>query len=174
MDNKHDAPGNAGSSPWRQPIVWLVLALVAAAVIGSVVMLVVAGDGASDAVPDEVQRTAGAQVGDLGPDALAQQRQLSAIVRIDARRGVVQAVPVTGSFDRGSPLRLALHHPVRQAADQVLELQPSATGWETRARIDGSHDWNLQLAPADGQWRLRGRLPKAQLAARVAPALQAP
>jgi len=174
MDSKHDVPGSAGSSPWRQPIVWLVVALVAAAVAGSVVMLIVAGDGASDAIPDQVQRTAGAQVGDLGPDAAAQQRQLSAIVRIDAKRGVVQAVPVTGTFDRGAPLQLALHHPVRQADDRMLELQPSDTGWETRARIDGSHDWNLQLAPGDGRWRLRGRLPKAQLAARVAPALQAP
>ena len=72
-------------SPWRQPIVWLVILLVAAAVVGGVVMVRVAGSGGPmDAVPDAVQRTGQAQQADLGPDARAARRQLSAIVRIDA------------------------------------------------------------------------------------------
>jgi hypothetical protein len=174
-----DHDPQASSSPWRQPVVWLVLALLAAAVAGGVAMLIVAGDGNSDAVPDQVQRTAGAQVADLDADELARQRQLSAIVRVDAKTGIVQVLPVTGDFDRARPLLLSLHHPVRAAEDRVLGLAPSGPGWQATARIDGSHDWNLQLAPQDGtpedgRWRLRGRLPKGQQAARVAPALQAP
>jgi Uncharacterized protein conserved in bacteria len=176
MDTDRD--DHAPSSPWRQPVVWLVVALVAAAVAGGVTMVIVAGGaGDNDAVPDQVQRTAGAQVADIDADELARQRRLSAIVRIDAKRGIVQVLPVSGDFDRTRPLLLSLHHPVREAEDRVLDLAASGPGWQAAARIDGSHDWNLLLAPQDaspedGKWRLRGRLPRGQLAARVAPSLQ--
>src|SRR5690606_31402851 len=50
----HDNDDNPPSSPWRQPIIWLVIALVGAAVIGSVIMLRVAGgDGSVDSVADD-------------------------------------------------------------------------------------------------------------------------
>lgn len=183
MQTDHDHP--ATSSPWRQPIVWLVVALLVAAVASGVAMLFIAGGaGNNDAVPDQVQRTGGAQVSNIDADELARARQLSAIVRVDAKAGVVQVLPVSGDFDRTQPLRLSLHHPVRAAEDQVLELVASDLGWQAAAQVDGSHDWNLQLEPqtvatADGAldanaWRLRGRLPKGQQAARVAPALQVP
>jgi hypothetical protein len=176
-DGRNDNPP---SSPWRQPVVWLVVALVAASVAAGVAMVFIAGNaGNNDAVPDQVQRTAGAQVADIDADELARRRQLSAIVRVDAKRGTVQVLPVSGDFDRTRPLRISLHHPMRAAEDQVLDLAVSGPGWQGAARIDGSHDWNLQLEPArgtpeDNRWRLRGRLPKGQLAARVAPSLQEP
>lgn len=168
MDNE---PNEAGSSPWRQPIIWLVIALVAAAVAGGAVMIRVAGSHV-DSVPDQVQRTAGAQTTDLGPDEAALQRQLSAVVRIDAKLGIVQALPASGEFDRNAPLRLSLHHPLYAADDVDLVLAPSELGWEAPAEIDTSHDWNLQLAAEDGHWRLLGRLTKDRQAARVAPSLQ--
>ena len=174
-DNDDNQPGNQASSPWRQPIIWLVIALVGAAVIGSVIMLRVAGgDGSVDSTPDDVRRTAGAQVADLAPDEVALQRQLSAIVRIDAKRGAVQVLPASGDFDRNVTLYLALRHPVRADDDLALQLAPTELGWETAAEVDAGHDWNLQLASPDGGWRLLGRLPKGQQAARVAPALLAP
>ena len=163
-------------SPWRQPVVWLMVALVAAAVAGGVVMLRVAGgDGSVDAVPDEVQRTGQAQQSDLGPDQRAAERKLSAIARIDAKGGFVEIVPVSGDFDRHAPLRLRLHHPLRAAEDQVLELVPGGAGWRADARPAGDHDWTLQLEPANdaGDWRLRGRLPRGQLAVLLHPALDA-
>lgn len=162
------------ASPWRQPVVWLMVALVSAAVAGGVVMVRVAGgDGSVDAVPDAVQRTGQAQQADLGPDQRAMERRLSAIVRIDAKGGFVEVVPVGGDFDRAAPLRLRLHHPLRAADDRVLTLAPGGAGWRADARPAGDHDWNLQLEPAAdaSAWRLRGRLPRGQLAARVHPAL---
>ncbi len=166
---------NSGS-PWRQPVVWLMVALVLAAVAGGVVMVRVAGgDGSADAVPDQVQRTGQAQQADLGPDARAASRKLSAIVRVDAKGGFVEVLPVTGDFDRAAPLRLRLHHPLRAAADQTLQLTPSAAGWRAQAEPAADHDWNLQLEPAQGDaWRLRGRLPRGQLAAHLRPALGSP
>ena len=165
-------PDHPVSSPWRQPIVWLVVLFVAAAVVGGVVMVRVAGqDGPMDAVPDDVSRTGQVQQADLGPDALAAERKLSAIVRVDAKAGEVEVIPVTGEFERDQPLHLQLHHPLRAAEDTTLELAPTDLGWRAKATPARDHDWNLQLGPADGAWRLRGRLPGGQLAARVHPAI---
>jgi len=161
------------SSPWRQPIVWLMVALVGAAIVGSVWLLKVAANGDSvDVVPDEVQRTGQAQQADFGPDATAAERKLGAIVRIDDEHGYVEVLPVSGDFDRAAPLRLELHHPTRAEQDQALELAPTETGWRVEAKPATDHDWRLQLAPAGGEdWRLRGRMPRGQLAAQLRPAV---
>lgn len=174
-DNPHPP-----SSPWRQPVVWLVVALVAAAVAGGVSLVFIAGgDGAVDAVSDQVRRTAQVQVADLGPDENAQRDGLSAIARIDAKGRFVEVLPVSGRFDRAAPLRLQLMHPVRSQEDLSLELQPGEDGWRAEAgdallAAGATHDWKLQLSDAGGRWRLRGRLPKGQQAAHLKPALPAP
>ena len=164
------------SSPWRQPIVWLMVALVGAAVIGSIWLLKVAANGDSvDAVPDKVQRIGQSQQADLGPDARAAERKLSAIVRIDAKGGFVEVLPVSGDFDRGVPLRLRLHHRSRASDDLALDLAAAGAGWRAQAAPAANHDWNLQLEPAEGDaWRLRGRLPHSQFAAHLHPALDGP
>ena len=161
------------SSPWRQPIVWLMVVLVGAVVIGSVIMLKLAGNGDSlDAVPDKVQRTGQTQQADLGPDARAAERKLGAIVRIDDEHGFVEVLPVSGDFERTAPLQLSLRHPTRAADDLVLPLPATDTGWRVEAKPATDHDWLVQLAPASGDaWRLRGRLPRGQLAGQLRPAV---
>lgn len=161
------------TSPWRQPIVWLMVLLVGAVVVGSVVMYVVANaDGPMDAVPDKVQRTGQAQQADLSPDARAAQRKLAAIVRIDDEHGFVEVLPVSGDFDHAAPLQLKLHHPTLEAQDQLLQLEPHETGWRLENKPALDHDWLLQLEPINGAtWRLRGRMPKGQLAAQLRPAV---
>ena len=169
----HDkSPGH--QSAWRQPIIWLVAGLPAAVVIASIGLIFIAGDGNNDVVRDEVQRTAQIQTSDLGPDTVAQQEKLSAIVRTDAEQGIVEVLPVSGQFDRTAPLHLTLAHPTRSDQDQSLVLQPDELGWGTQAKIDASHDWKIELGPQDGHWRLRGRLPKQQQATPLRPSLQAP
>lgn len=161
------------SSPWRQPIVWLMVVLVGTAIAGSVWLLKVAGNGDSiDAVPDEVQRTGQSQQADLGPDAVAAQRKLGAIVRIDQKHGYVEVLPVSGDFERAAALTLRLHHPTRAEQDLSLALAATDTGWRADAKPALDHDWLIQLSPADGSaWRLRGRMPKGQLAAQLRPSL---
>lgn len=152
-------------------MVWLIAALPLAAVVAGVWLLVVAmRSGGSDAVADPVQRTAQIQVSDLGPDERARQLQLTAIVRVGT--GLVEVLPVTGDFDRSAPLRIALRHPTLASADREALLQPHELGWRARMDLDGTHDWNLQVTGDDGHWRLRGRLPKGQLAAHVKPAVE--
>lgn len=172
-DPSNSPPSSAAhASPWRQPIVWLVVALVAAAVAGGIAMVFVANDGSADAVNDPVRRTAQIQTADLGPDAVARSEKLSAIVRTDVEQGLVQVLPVSGVFDRTAPLRLNMVHPSRASEDLVLLLQPTELGWQSDTALDGSHDWNVQLGPENSRWRLQGRLPKGQQAANLSPALQ--
>ena len=151
-------------------MVWLIVALPLTAVIAGIWLLVVATrSGGSDAVADPVQRTAQIQVSDLGPDERARQLQLSAVVRIG--KAGIEVLPVTGDFDRSAPLRIALRHPALASADRELVLQPTELGWRGAIAFDPSHDWNLQVTAGDGRWRLRGRLPKGQLAAHLGPAV---
>lgn len=160
----------AQPSKWRNPVMWLVVGLPALSVVAGVGLVVIANRDGNDAVPDAVRRTAQVQVADIGPDAVAQREGLSAIVRSDA--GIVEVLPVTGAFDRARPLRLVLLHPAKAADDRTLTLQPTDTGWRTDAEVDPGHDWNLRVEADDGRWRLLGRLPRGQHAARVSPALQ--
>jgi hypothetical protein len=167
-DAKRSTPPRAA---WREPMVWLVFAIPAAAVVATVSLLVVAArsSGSNDLVADDVQRTAQVQVTDLGPDAEATRLQLRALVR--SSPGMVEVVPVGGAFDRNASLALALHHPLRAGLDRKVTLLPTATGWQSDAKIDLDHDWNVQLRSTDGRWRLQGRWVSGQHAVLLRPAL---
>ena len=159
-------------SIWRMPIMWLVIGLPLTSIIAGVGLVITAvNTGGADSVTDKVDRMSQIQTTDLGPDNQAQVLKLSAILRVDG--GMVEVLPVTGEFKRNAPLRLSLEHPLQAQEDRMLELKPSVHGWQVEADIDETHDWRLQLTPADTQWRLKGRLPKHQHAARLAPSVPA-
>ena len=154
---------------------WLVFGMPALVVAAGVRMVFIAGaPGSTDAVPDLVYRTAQVQTADLGADAAARDAGISALVRIDAGAGTVEVLPVSGRFDRDTTLRLTLLHPVRADADRELLLQPAPAGWRTAATPASAHDWNVRLSPLDGSWRLQGRWPRGQAAARLRPVLRSP
>ncbi|MET0808285.1 MAG: FixH family protein [Pseudoxanthomonas sp.] len=168
------APAKPRTSPWRQPVMWLVIGLPLASVVAGIIMFIVAGGSdAIDTSPDQVRRTAQIQTTDLGPDQVASAEKLSAIVRLDPEKKQVEVLPVSGDFERNVPLRLALAHPTRAELDVELLLQPTELGWRTASGLDSSHDWNIRLGPADGHWRLQGRLPRGQLATNLQPRLEA-
>ena len=155
---------------WREPMVWLVLGIPLASIVVGVGLVVVATrSGGNDAVGDEVRRVSQIQTTDLGPDQAARQRGLLAVLRVED--GAVEVLPASAGFDRAAPLRATFEHPLHAEADLQLQLQPGTLGWRADARIDNGHAWRVQLAPADGSWRLRGRLERGQQAARLAPAL---
>jgi uncharacterized protein len=165
-------------SAWREPMVWLVALIPLAAIAGTLWMVLAASTapGNDDAVADPVRRTAQVQQADLGPDARADAMHLSAIVRRSVARGRqqrIEVLPVDGDFGAAPVLSLALRHPSRADGDHTLLLKRTETGWRGEADFDITHDWNLQLAPADGAWRLQGRWPARQQAAYLRPALSA-
>lgn len=160
-----------GTGPWRQPVMWLVAALPASAVVASIILITLAvRSGGEDASRDPVRRTAQIQQADLGPDLQARQLGLSAVIRFEDV--LIEVLPVTGDFDRDSPLQLQLGHPTRAEADVLLQLLPEGEGWRTRGSHLADHDWRVQVAASDGRWRIVGRLPVGQRAARLAPAME--
>lgn len=157
---------------WREPMVWLVAGLPIASILASIALITVAvRTGGADTVTDRVQRVAQIQTTDLGPDERAAQRKLSVVFRVDAQG--VEIIPVTGDFARAETLELRLVHPSQAAQDRVLRLPPGGQGWRMEAiTVDSAHDWKLELASPGDHWRIKGRLPAHQLAARLAPALK--
>ena len=66
--------------------------------------------------------------------------------------------------------QLLTSHPTDAAQDRRVVLKPSAHGWQGAATIAANHDWLLRLAPADGQWRVVGRMVRGA-PTRLGPAL---
>ena len=171
---------------WKEPMVWLVAAIPAASVVASVALLVSAArsSGNNDAVTDRVQRTAQIQVTDrettdmtarvraLAPDLAARELRLAATVTIEGERISLHAD--RGDFPRDAELRLALRHPLRAEEDFDLVLRPTAGVWQAIHALPPGSDWNLTLSPADGHWRLQGRLQHDTRKATLQPALAAP
>ena len=157
-------------SKWSNPVMWLVIGLPLLSMVFGIGLVVVANRDSDDAIVDKVQRTAQMQVADLGPDALAAQRGFTAVVRVG--KGAVEVIPVKGEFDRKAPLKLSLVHPAHANDDQVLTLAPTETGWRVQHDVDLGSEWNVRLEPADGRWRILGRLPKGQQAVLLQPALR--
>lgn len=165
-----DTSDASGRSLWREPMLWLVVGLPAAVIVAGIATLVIAlRSGGSDAIPEEVRRTAQVQVADLGADARARELRFSALLRVDEQ--ALEVLPVSGAMPRRATLSLRLQHPTQAAEDLELELMPGERGWRVKYALDRSHDWRLELAPAERDWRLRGRLPAGVLAARLDPAL---
>lgn len=155
---------------WREPMVWLVVAVPLAAVIGGLWMVAVAvRSGGEDATTDDVRRTGQVQVADLGPDERASALRLRAVLQV--LDGDVSVFPVAGDWARTEPLSLTLVHPQRQAADRTLVLVADERGWRAGADVDAAHDWIVHLRDARGTWRIRGRLPAGQQAVHLAPSL---
>ncbi len=157
---------------WREPMVWLMVGLPLASVITGLMLVATAiRSGGADEVDDQVQHRAQAQTSELAPDERAGSMDLAALLQVQAGR--VELLPVSGALPRNRSLRLSLRHPTDSSQDQSLELQPNANGWGASIELSRAHDWLLRLAPADGEWRLVGRLTARTGAARLGPALPA-
>ena len=156
-------------SKWSNPVMWLVVGLPLVSMIFGIGLVVIANHDSDDAIVDKVDRTAQMQVADLGPDARAQQMELGAVVRVGG--GAIDVIPVRGDFERRQLLKLSLLHPAHSADDRVIDVMPSPLGWHAAFKVDASSEWNVRLAPADGAWRIGGRLPKGQRAVALQPAL---
>ncbi|RZA11367.1 MAG: nitrogen fixation protein FixH, partial [Lysobacteraceae bacterium] len=136
--------GKSGS-PWRQPMVWMVVGIPTIAVVSLVWMLwLAAGPGSTDSVDPDVRRTAQIQTVDMGPDEAAAKLGLAALLRLDG--DALEILPLHAGFNTTRPLQLIMQHPARQDLDRALVLQPSPLGWRVEtAGLDRTHDWTLQL-----------------------------
>src|SRR3546814_2092604 len=87
-----DATDDKRRHPLREPMIWLVIALPLAAVLGGIWMMVLSSrSGSIDSVSDDVQRTGKIQTTDLGPDERAAQLRLGAVLQ--SEEGVLRVFP---------------------------------------------------------------------------------
>jgi uncharacterized protein len=166
--------------PSRNPMFWLVWGLPALVMVAAFATLAIAiRAGGSDALPDDVRRMAQIQTTDLSADEFAATQKLSAVLRISEStlgESSIEILPAGGDVlkderVRAQTLTLSLQHPSRAAEDRALTLRPSGHGWRVAETLDLSHDWRVQIAAADGRWRLHGRLLKASRSTLLQPAL---
>ncbi|MBW8851287.1 MAG: FixH family protein [Xanthomonadales bacterium] len=172
--NPSDAAGHAqAAGPLRNPMVWLMIGLPLAAVVAGLSTLYIAiASGGSDAIPEDVRRTAQVQTVELGADEAAAKRKLTAVLSL--QEDAVEVLPATGEFDRRQPLTLLLQHPIEAAKDVTLTLAPTAAGWRAEAKVPVDHAWRVRLGDAGETWRIRGRLPAGQRGILLQPALDDP
>jgi hypothetical protein len=135
---------------WREPMVWLLLAIPAGAVVAGIGTMRVAGGGL-DAAPDAVRRTAQAQVADLAPDARAAHLQLRATLRIADDGHVSVALPAPS---RPHEVTLRFVHPTRAALDRRWTRTGAGEWIGPSATIDARGHWILEDVVAG--WRLVG------------------
>lgn len=157
-----NAPGEPQRrSAWREPMLWLVAGLPAASVIAGIVLVVAIARGNLDALSTGVRRTAQIQAEDTRADEEALRRGLRATARRDtSRSGLV--LELRGDAGDATALRLRLLHPTSAAQDRELRLdRVDAQHWRSTEMPATTNAWHLWVEPADGRWRLAGRLDAA-------------
>lgn len=153
-----------------EPMLLLVIGLPAVSVVAGLGLVAVSmQSGASDSVRDDVRRVAQAQVLEMGPDQRTRAMGASALLSVGARG--MDVFPVSGKLDRQQSLQLTLSHPMDESIDQRITLEPSSGGWHATPDLRAGHDWIVHLSPADGSWRLQGRLRTGESSAHLAPVL---
>jgi len=142
---------------YAEPWVWLLIALPAAAVIGGFITLYLAVTTSDGLVVDDYYKRGKAINMDLARDQAAATYAVRASLLLDAGLNVmhVELTPVRGAWP--DTLQLAVMHPTRAGADQLVALRHTGSG-QYSGRLDELADghWYLQLSADD--WRLSGTL----------------
>lgn len=150
--------------PWyREPWVWLIIALPMTAVIASMFTIYKAVSTADGLVVDDYYKRGKAINLDLARDAAAARYQLKASIDLDLRDNRMQLLLEGAAVELPQTLTFSLLHPTQAGYDQVLVLQHGGDGVYTGAINEvGRGNWYLQLEADD--WRLSGsmRIPQTQ------------
>lgn len=150
---------------WREPMLWLVVALPALGVLAGVLIVVAAlRSGGADALSTDVRRTGQIQQENLAPDLAAAKAGLVGQLHLDAAGGL--RLDLSGNAPvNDETLQLRLIHNSEARRDRDVVLRRENGQW--LGRLDASTDtgWTLRLQPVDGRWRLGGRLPAGAVAA---------
>ncbi|MBL8298517.1 MAG: FixH family protein [Rhodanobacteraceae bacterium] len=145
-------------------MLWLVAGLPLAAVAAGVTLIaVLAAGGKTDVLSPAVRRTAQVQVEDIRADETALRKGLGATLQRRMPGGGLD-LELRGDAGGEAPLRLRLLHPATAAYDSELQLERiDAQHWRSAQTPASTHAWHVRVEPADGRWRLAGRLePEAE------------
>ena len=144
--------------PWyREPWVWLIIALPMTAVIASMFTIYKAVSTADGLVVDDYYKRGKAINLDLARDAAAARYQLKASIDLDLRDNRMQLLLEGAAVELPQTLTFSLLHPTQAGYDQVIILQHGGDGVYAGAIDDLTRgNWYLQLEADD--WRLSGSM----------------
>lgn len=143
-----------GASRWhREPLVWMVLAIPAAAVVAGAVMLVLASVTWDGLVADDYYRR-GMQINrSLTRDAEAARLAVEAVLSFPAAGVVEVRLSGEGALAGGGPPALRFARAARAGADVVVRLAPGAGGaWRGALPALPRGKWYVELGTE--RWRL--------------------
>jgi len=148
----------AQQKPWyAQPWVWLLIALPATAVVGSMASLYLAVTTSDGLVVDDYYTRGKAINRDLARDRAAQAHRLEARFDIDMARNRITLMLKSQDYAPPREMKLAILHPTRPHHDQHVVLEQVGEGQYASAIGElGRGKWYLQLEADD--WRLSGRM----------------
>jgi len=153
MSNTDSPPRN-----WkREPLVWMIIAIPASAVIMGVVMITLAIQSFSGMVVDDYYKK-GKQINRvLARDQLAYELGLAAALSLEAANGIEIRFDSGVSVIPGERIELKLVHATKPGLDQQLFFDNNNLRLlKATLQLPGSGRWNLILQTAD--WRLTGSL----------------
>lgn len=141
---------------YREPWVWLVIALPLTAVVGGMITIYLAVTTSDGLVVDDYYARGKAINLDLARDAAARRYGVTAsLVLYQGDTLRLQLNAINGSWP--DSISLSLLHPTRAGHDQVLQLTHAGAGnYQGRIKPLGNGHWYIQLEADD--WRLSGTL----------------
>lgn len=157
---------------YRQPVMWIAIALPAISVLAGVGLAITA-HGGLDASPDPVRRVAQVQTSDEAADRRALELGLRADVEL-ADSAVVVQFAAGNTPPAAEALVLIAVHATDASQDRRLPLHPCGTGRYCADNAPGNARFDLLLADASGSWRIVGVRELGQQRIALAPAWSAP
>jgi hypothetical protein len=149
---------NTDQLPWyRQPWVWLLIALPLSAVIGGVITLYLAVTTSDGLVVDDYYQHGKTINRVLARDRAAAKHGLAARISLDAVNNRVTVQLASRDAVVPEALTLAFMHPTTQGHDQQVRLSRRGNdGYSGHFDDLRRGDWYVQLEADD--WRLSGRI----------------
>jgi hypothetical protein len=147
-----------GARPWyREPWVWLMIALPASAVIGGMITIYLAIVSSDGLVEDDYYKRGKTINLELARDQVAAHQELQAILGMNSQTGQVTVRLESRDHVHPERVSLLLLHPTRAGKDQRIQLEPDGKGvYIGTVRLVEPANWHVQLETDD--WRLSGRM----------------
>lgn len=140
----------------RNPTLWLVVALPAAAVIASFVSLALAVRSGDKPLPAFYHAEGASQDADQARVDAAARAGVSVTLSRDAASGICVAT-VTGASP--ARLRVAFTHDSDPGADLQLDLIRDGDAWRARCpAVPNAAHWWVEITDSAGAWMLRDRI----------------
>jgi hypothetical protein len=152
---RHEHPGTTRSW-YREPLLWLAIAVPAATVVAGFVTLFLAARGSDEVVRDDFRKEGLAIYADPARDAAAARAGARARLTFDSTGERLRAQLSLQDGPLPDSLLVVLSHATRAEYDRLITLRGGNGSYEGRLEPLGSGHWYVEITPPGRQWRLKG------------------